>query len=86
MFPLSPVAFLVALVLLIRVFVCFDLPTMQQGEANHVVNSAHEYDISVLKPLVEPLLRNVPPTDPEFAKVIAKGAYQHDTWCYCIEE
>jgi hypothetical protein len=42
---------------------------LSKGEANYVVNSAHEYDISVLKPLVEPLLRNVPPTDPEFAKV-----------------
>jgi hypothetical protein len=32
------------------------------------MNSSHEYDLAVLKPLVEPLLRSVPPSDAHFAK------------------
>eukprot|EP00617_Octactis_speculum_P006286 CAMPEP_0185777964 /NCGR_PEP_ID=MMETSP1174-20130828/91268_1 /TAXON_ID=35687 /ORGANISM="Dictyocha speculum, Strain CCMP1381" /LENGTH=508 /DNA_ID=CAMNT_0028466539 /DNA_START=20 /DNA_END=1546 /DNA_ORIENTATION=+ len=39
-----------------------------QGQAHVVMNSAHEYDLSVLKPLLEPLLRSVPPTDANFVK------------------
>jgi len=39
-----------------------------QNEADYVMNSAHEYEICVLKPFVEPLLKGVPPTDPNFKK------------------
>ena len=33
-----------------------------------VVNSSHEYEVRVLKPLVEPLLMAVPPTDVHYEK------------------
>jgi len=39
-----------------------------QNEADYVMNSAHEYEICVLKPFVEPLLKGVPPTDANFDK------------------
>lgn len=39
-----------------------------QGQADFVMNSAHEYELNVLKPLVEPLLRGVPPSDANFEK------------------
>ena len=34
-----------------------------QGQADFTMNSAHEYDLAVLKPLVEPLLRGVGPAE-----------------------
>lgn len=39
-----------------------------QGQADFVMNSAHEYELNVLKPLVEPLLRGVTPGDANFNK------------------
>lgn len=39
-----------------------------QDAVDAVVNSSHEYEMRVLKPLVEPLLMSVPPDDPQFEK------------------
>lgn len=39
-----------------------------QREANAVFNSALDYELSVLKPLVEPLLMEVKPCSPEYAE------------------
>jgi len=39
-----------------------------QNEADYVMNSAHEYELCVLKPFVEPLLKGVPPSDANFKK------------------
>jgi len=39
-----------------------------QDAVDFAVNSAHEYEMRVLKPLVEPLLAAVPPDDPTYAK------------------
>jgi len=39
-----------------------------QDSANFVMNSSADYEIPVLKTYVEPLLRAVPPDDPNFAK------------------
>jgi uridine kinase len=39
-----------------------------QDAVDFVVNSAHEYELRILKPMVEPLLTAVPPTDPHYAK------------------
>jgi len=40
-----------------------------QREANAVFNSALDYELAVLKPLVEPLLMEVKPSSPEYAEV-----------------
>jgi len=40
------------------------------------MNSSHEYDLAVLKPLVEPLLRSVSPSDAHFAKAQVLPALQ----------
>ncbi|OGV65742.1 MAG: hypothetical protein A2283_12530 [Lentisphaerae bacterium RIFOXYA12_FULL_48_11] len=40
-----------------------------QREANAVFNSALDYELAVLKPLVEPLLMEVKPSCPEYAEV-----------------
>ena len=39
-----------------------------QDAVDFVVNSSHEYEVRVLKPLVEPLLMAVPPTDAHYDK------------------
>ncbi len=39
-----------------------------QQEADATFNSALDYELAVLKPLVEPLLMQVKPTDPEYAE------------------
>jgi uridine kinase len=39
-----------------------------QREADATFNSALDYELAVLKPLVEPLLMEVKPTDPEYAE------------------
>jgi uridine kinase len=39
-----------------------------QREADAAFNSALDYELAVLKPLVEPLLMEVKPTDPEYAE------------------
>ena len=39
-----------------------------QDAVDFVVNSSHEYELRVLKPLVEPLLMAVPPDDAQYAK------------------
>merc|ERR1712217_129900 len=41
-----------------------------QNSADFVMNSAAEYEISVLKTFVEPLLRAVPADDPQYAKAL----------------
>ena len=40
----------------------------RQDAVDFVVNSSHEYEARVLKPLVEPLLASVPPSDAQYAK------------------
>jgi len=39
-----------------------------QNNVDFMVNSSHEYEMLILKPLVEPLLSAVPPSDPMYAK------------------
>jgi uridine kinase len=39
-----------------------------QGEADATFNSALDYELAVLKPMVEPLLMQVKPCDPEYAE------------------
>ncbi|MDA1044581.1 MAG: nucleoside kinase [Verrucomicrobia bacterium] len=39
-----------------------------QQEADATFNSALDYELSVLKPLVEPLLKGIKPSDPEYAE------------------
>lgn len=39
-----------------------------QNDADYVMNSAHEYELCVLKPYVEPILRGVNPEDQNFEK------------------
>ena len=39
------------------------------SDADFVMNSSHEYELCVLKPFVEPLLKGVQPDDANFAKV-----------------
>merc|ERR550532_497551 len=39
-----------------------------QGNADFMMNSAADYEIPLLKTLAEPLLRAVPPDDPQYAK------------------
>ena len=41
-----------------------------QNNADFVMNSAAEYEIPVLKTFIEPLLRAVVPTDPQFEKAL----------------
>ena len=42
-----------------------------QDDVDFVMNSSHEYEMAVLKPLVEPLLCGVPPSDPQYGKARA---------------
>ena len=37
-------------------------------EANATFNSALDYELAILKPLVEPLLMQIKPSDPEYAE------------------
>ena len=39
-----------------------------QGEANATFNSALDYELAVLKPMVEPLLMQIKPSEPEYAE------------------
>ena len=41
-----------------------------QDAVDMVVNSSHEYEMAILKPLVEPLLAAVPPDDAQYAAAV----------------